>query len=74
MIVDNEYIEKGGSEGIDKPTKKKHAANKKPRKKKKKSSAFGQFLDKIDRKKVKSTLGVISILFAIYIVLACFSY
>lgn len=74
MIVDNEYIEKGGSEGIDKPTKKKHAANKKPRKKKKKSSAFGQFLDKIDRKKVKSTLGVISILFAMYIVLACFSY
>ena len=74
MSGDNEYTEKGGSEGIDKPTKKKPAANKKPRKKKKKSSAFGQFLDKIDRKKVKSTLGVISILFAIYIVLACFSY
>ena len=74
MSGDNEYIEKGGSEGIDKPTKKKPAANKKPRKKKKKSSAFGQFLNKIDRKKIKSTLGVISILFAIYIVLACFSY
>ncbi|MFT6245153.1 MAG: S-DNA-T family DNA segregation ATPase FtsK/SpoIIIE [Salibacteraceae bacterium] len=74
MSGDNEYIEKGGSEEIDKPTKKKPATNKKPRKKKNKSSAFGQFLDKIDRKKVKSTLGVISVLLAVYIVLACFSY
>ncbi|MFT6500914.1 MAG: S-DNA-T family DNA segregation ATPase FtsK/SpoIIIE [Crocinitomicaceae bacterium] len=74
MSGDNEYIEKGGSEEIDKPTKKKPAANKKSRKKKNKPSAFGQFFDKIDRKKVKSTLGVISVLLAIYIVLACFSY
>ncbi|MFT6982093.1 MAG: S-DNA-T family DNA segregation ATPase FtsK/SpoIIIE [Crocinitomicaceae bacterium] len=74
MSGDNEYIEKGGSEEIDKPTTKKPATHKKPRKKKNKSSAFGKFLDKIDRKKVKSTLGVISVLLAIYIVLACFSY
>ena len=48
---DNEYIEKGGSEGIDKPTKKKHAANKKPRKKKKKSSKADDDGEKKKKKK-----------------------
>ncbi|NRA10633.1 MAG: DNA translocase FtsK 4TM domain-containing protein [Crocinitomicaceae bacterium] len=74
MSGDNEYIEKGGSEEIEEPKKKKPAAKKKSKKKKKKSSAFGQFVDKIDRKKVKSIIGVISVLLAIYILLACFSY
>lgn len=75
MSSDNEYIEKGGSEEIDGAAKKKPTAKKKLRKqKKKRTSAFGQFINKIDRKKVRSTLGVISVLLAIYIVLACFSY
>jgi len=74
MSIENEYIEKGESAEQAEP-KKKAAAKKKPRKKKnKKTSALGPYLDKIDRKKVKSTLGVISILFAFFILLSCFSY
>ena len=76
MSGDNEYIEKGGAEEQPEPKKKKQASKKKPAKKKskKKTTALGKYIDKIDKKKVKSTFGVISILLAVYIVLSCFSY
>ncbi|XOV68295.1 MAG: DNA translocase FtsK 4TM domain-containing protein [Fluviicola sp.] len=78
MSVDNEYIEKGVDENAPEQEKKAPKKRKRPtasRKKKKKSkSALGKYLDQIDRKKVKNTLGVISVLLAVYIFLACFSY
>lgn len=77
MSAENEYIEKGAGEPAAKAEKKapKKRQRKSPAKKKKKSnSPIAQYLDKIDRKKVKNTLGVLSLLFAVYIFLACFSY
>lgn len=78
MSVDNEYIEKGADENPPKeekkaPKKRKSSTTSK-KKKKKSNSAIGKYLDQIDRKKVKNTLGVISVLLAVYIFLACFSY
>ena len=77
MSADNEYIEKGADEKAPKaekkaPKKRKRAGNSKT--KKKSNSPIAKYLDQIDRKKVKSTLGVISVLFAVFIFLACFSY
>ncbi|MDC3252869.1 DNA translocase FtsK [Crocinitomicaceae bacterium] len=75
MSLENEYIEKGKSEQKSE-TKKKSAASKKSRKngRKKKTSPLSRVFDRIDNKKLKSTIGVISILLAFYILLACFSY
>ncbi len=78
MSVDNEYIEKGADENPPKEAKKAPKKRKSPttskKKKKKSKSALGKYIDQIDRKKVKNTLGVISVLLAVYIFLACFSY
>lgn len=78
MSVDNEYIEKGADENAPEEAKKAPKKRKSPtaskKKKKKSKSAIGKYLDQIDRKKVKNTLGVISVLLAVYIFLACFSY
>lgn len=78
MSVENEYIEKGADEKPPKeakkaPKKRKPSATSK-RKKKKANSALGKYIEQIDRKKVKNTLGVISVLLSVYIFLACFSY
>jgi len=84
MSVDNEYIEKGKDEasGSDKSTstKRKRTTRKtsgKKRsssKKKKSNSPLAKYFQQLDRKKVKNTLGVISLLLSFYIFLACFSY
>ena len=78
MSVDNEYIEKGADENPPKEEKKapkkRKSSTASKKKKKKSNSAIGKYLDQIDRKKVKNTIGVISVLLAVYIFLACFSY
>ncbi|GAB5418686.1 MAG: DNA translocase FtsK [Crocinitomicaceae bacterium] len=77
MSADNEYIEKGADDTAAKPEKKAPKKRKRTtasKKKKKSNSPLAKYLDKIDRKKVKNTLGVISVLLAFYIFLACFSY
>ncbi|MCR9173332.1 MAG: DNA translocase FtsK [bacterium] len=76
MSVDNEYIEKGVDESAPKEAKKapRKRKSKASSKKKKPKSALGKYLEQVDRKKVKNTLGVISVLLAVYIFLACFSY
>ncbi len=77
MSADNEYIEKGADDSATKPEKKAPKKRKRTttsKKKKKSNSPLAKYLDKIDRKKVKNTLGVISVLLAFYIFLACFSY
>lgn len=78
MSVDNEYIAKGADDTTAKeekkaPKKRKRSTNSRKTRKKSKS-AIGKYLDQIDRKKVKNTLGVISVLLSVYIFLACFSY
>lgn len=78
MSMENEYIEKGveeSAEDASKSTKtKKRKQPARPKRKKKSNSPLAKYLDRIDRKKVKNTFGVLSILFAFYIFLACFSY
>lgn len=76
MSSDNEYIEKGVDSSEDSTSKKATKTRRKTstRKKKKSNSPFAKYLDKIDRAKVKNSLGVISLLLSIFIFLACFSY
>lgn len=75
MSIENEYIAKGTDvvdEEPQKVVKKKRKAPAKP--KKARVSPIGKYLDRIDRKKLSTSLGVISMLLAVYISLACFSY
>lgn len=85
MSVENEYIEKGNDDEAPKSEKKtstkrkrsgsKSGSGKKRSSKRKKSnSPIAKYLEQIDRKKVKNTLGVLAVLLSFYIFLACFSY
>jgi len=76
MSSDNEYIEKGVDPSEDSASKKATKSKRKTstRKKKESNSPFAKYLEKIDRAKVKNTLGVISLLLSVFIFLACFSY
>ena len=79
MSMENEYIEKGGNEEEVKETPKKPASKKKSKGKKaskgkKKQASLNLLFDRFDKKKVKSTTGIICILLAFYIFLSCFSY
>ncbi|MBL4862685.1 MAG: DNA translocase FtsK 4TM domain-containing protein, partial [Crocinitomicaceae bacterium] len=86
MSIENEYIAKGEDkkekETSKKPRKKKASAvkqvssgtQKKKKNTKKKDAALTLLLDRFDKKKVKSTIGVLFILLSFYILLSCFSY
>jgi len=77
MSIENEYIAKGNDskseDANDKATKKRVKRTTK-KKKEPSNSTFAKYFERIDRAKVKNTLGVISLLLSLYIFLACFSY
>jgi S-DNA-T family DNA segregation ATPase FtsK/SpoIIIE len=80
MSVDNEYIEKGSESNSEeskgttsgKPRRSKRRSS--SQKKKKATHPLAKYLDRLDRKKVKNTAGVLAVLLSFYIFLACFSY
>lgn len=70
MVEDNEYIEPGKAKKTKKPSKK----DPKEQTKKVFQNPFHTLKERFNKKKVKSTLGVLFILLGVYIVLANFSY
>lgn len=77
MSIENEYIAKGNdskSEDAKAKATKKRGKSTSKKKKEASNSIFAKYFERIDRAKVKNTLGVISLLLSLYIFLACFSY
>lgn len=67
MAAENQYKAKGTSEAKETEKSNKRPSQKKP-------NALGTLRDRFDQKKVKSTIGVVLLLLAIFLFLANFSY
>jgi DNA segregation ATPase FtsK/SpoIIIE, S-DNA-T family len=78
MSQDNEYRSKADTEEIVVDPKKTTTKKKNPKKatgdSNDKINVISKISDRFDKKKVKSTLGAVMLLFSIYLTLACFSY
>ncbi len=72
MSVENEYIEQGNDSKKKKPGKKSKKSSKK--KSKKANVSLNTFLERFDKKKIKSSIGTILILFSFFLFLSSFSY